>query len=147
MLRKVKGRFPDLQEYIDELLYRPYQDRLSITVTEDERVIVQGETWKVILDHNKGDMCFSGECLRFYDIDTVKRIFDDYGYIYSIVNRDRNPRTVYAKTREEKTREEEERRKTERDEMRRKYYVEHKKELQEKSREYYRRKRAVMKNS
>ena len=144
MLRKVEGRFPDLQEYVDEFLYRPYDDRISITVMEDGRVIVQGETWKVILDHNRGDMCFSGECLRYYDIDTIKQIFDDYGYLYSIVNRDKNPRTVYAKTREDRTREEKERRKAEREERRKNYYVEHKEVLQEKSREYYRRKRKMM---
>lgn len=75
-----------IEEVFNILVYRPYRNKLSVMVTEDERICFRGETWSVILDHNTGEFHFDGRLDRFYDIDMIESIRDSFGDIYSWYN-------------------------------------------------------------
>lgn len=150
--RKITGRIPSLQEYMNDVIYHPYFEDFRVTVKEDERIIIEGPGWTVILDHSKGDFSFTGSCIKYYDIEVIRDIWLSYGDIYSIFNYNKakgliEKEFVLSKKKEEKLTPLEYQRKyreTHKDvikERKKEYYQKNKERLMEYQREYMRRKR------
>lgn len=75
-----------IKDVMKLFVYRPYGEKISVLVDDDERIHLKTDNWLTILDHNTGDFSFSGELHKYYEIDTISSIRDSFGDIYSIYN-------------------------------------------------------------
>lgn len=152
MIQYTKNRFT-VDEMMTLFIYRPYSEELHYMVDEDERIHIKGDTWTVILDHNTGDFSFIGELHKYYEVDTIESIRDSFGDIYSVFNvmydsipvnvwhtiKDL-PRVPRGKTSYQITYGGDDELKKRMLERKKAYYWEHRDEIRQKQREYYKRK-------
>ena len=78
-----ENRKMTLGDILDLCVYRPYEDDIKFMITEDERIVFEGEGWSVIMDSDNGEFHFSGELHKYYDVDTIVSLRDHMGDIYS----------------------------------------------------------------
>jgi len=145
-----KNRFT-VEEIMTLFIYRPYEDELQYMVDENQRIHIKGKTWTVTLDHHTGDFTFEGRLTKYYEIDTIESIRDSFGDIYSIFNV--MYKTIPAnrwytikdlprgKTSYQITYSGEDELKKRMLEHKKAYYWEHRDEIRQKQRDYYKRKK------
>lgn len=134
--RLIKGMIPSLSEFMSEVIYHPYYEDFRVTVKEDERIIIEGPGWTVILDHSKGDFSFTGSCIKYYDIEVIRDIWLSYGDIYTVMNYHKYKGDL--ETEFVLSKKEEERLKSDNIEYQRRYREKNKEKIREQKREYYR---------
>ena len=87
---------PSLVDYVNHHLYNPYDEPFEVSVVDGEIILDQGE-WKVVLNSTRGSITITGIIDKYYDIDRIKDIRDNFGEIYSVlhINRLYQERKLY----------------------------------------------------
>lgn len=152
MTQDTKNRFT-VEEIMTLFIYRPYEEELQYMVDQNQRIHIKGKTWTVTLDHHTGDFTFEGRLNKYYEIDTIESIRDSFGDIYSIFNvmYDTIPVNVWytikdlprGKTSYQITYSGDDELKKRMLEHKKTYYWEHRDEIRQKQRDYYKRKKEV----
>ena len=76
---------PNLVDYVNNYLYNPYEEPFEVRVEDGKIILDQGE-WSVILNSKEGSFIIKGTVDKYYDIDRIKDIRDNFGEIYTVLN-------------------------------------------------------------
>lgn len=87
---KTKYALKEVQEYIQNQLYNPYNYEISVDIDEDDEVtrfVISTEKWSMYFEPENKSLVFNGDRIDCKEFDQIKEIRDNGDRILNMFNK------------------------------------------------------------